>query len=53
MTATRQLAVILASVAPWEKRFEIMTTVLEKGHRLRMLFILNSDFEMLLIIGLS
>ena len=48
MTATRQLAIILAFVALWGIKFEQMATVWEKGSVLQFLFILSSDFEMFL-----
>ena len=45
MTATRQMAIILAPVAHSEIKFERMATVWEKGSRFWILFILSSDFE--------
>ena len=41
MTATRQLAIILAFVALWEIKFEQKATVWEKSSRLRILSIWN------------
>ena len=49
MTATRQMAIILAFVALWEMKFEQMVTDYEKGSRLRILFILDAGFEMFLV----
>ena len=45
MTATRQLAIIMAFVALWEIKFEQMATVWEKGSRLQILGILPTPGE--------
>ena len=41
MTATRQLAIILAFVALWEIKFEEMAKIWEKGFRLQILGIFS------------
>ena len=53
MTATRQMAIILAFVAIWEIKIEQMATVWEKSSRLSILFLLISDFGIFLVSLLS